>query len=142
MCTLLLSQTCDGCECGLTSLQEDPKEWLRSQSQASQPFPLAMFQVSGAHWSQCWPTTLGRHWHCPLFKSQLQFPWEGHVSSAVPILLQTHSEKEKDNIFENSGAKNQIHTYTSAHYVRFLNDLLIVFYILVKKPLTLSPPLM
>lgn len=75
----------------LTSLQDVPYECLGSQSQVWQLRPLAMFQVSGAQRSQCWPTTLGRQWHWPLLPSQWQSPDDGQLEGSLPSWLQTHS---------------------------------------------------
>ena len=57
-----------------------------SQSQASQPTPLASFQWSGAHWPQSSPITLGRHGHCPVVRLQIS-----SASLSDPSGLQLHS---------------------------------------------------
>ncbi len=75
----------------LASLQNVPYECLGLQSQVWQPRPLAMFQVSDAQWSQCWPITFGRQWHWPLLWSQWQSPDDGQLEGSLPSWLQTHS---------------------------------------------------
>lgn len=75
----------------LASLQDVPCECLGSQSQVWQPWPLAMFQASGAQRSQCWPMTFGRQWHWPLLRSQWQSPDDGQLEGLLPSWLQTHS---------------------------------------------------
>ena len=60
-----------------------------SQSQASQPTPLASFQWSGAHWPQSSPITLGRHGHCPVVRLQIS-----SASLSDPSGLQLHSAQK------------------------------------------------
>ncbi len=83
------------CRVPLTSLHEVPYECLGSQSQVWQPPPLAMFQVSGAQRSQCWPITFGRQRHWPLMRSQWQSADDGQLEGSLPSWLQTHSVDTK-----------------------------------------------
>ena len=68
----------------LTSLQAGPMERAVSQSQGSQPVPLASLQVLGAQRSQVCPTTPGRQRHCPVAASQRQFSASSQSSRTVP----------------------------------------------------------
>lgn len=71
-----------------TSLQAGPLARLGWQAQGWQPRPLVRFQKLGAQRSQLRPWTLGRHGHCPLLGSQLQWSVDGHCRASVPSRLQ------------------------------------------------------
>jgi hypothetical protein len=72
-----------------------PLTWLHcsapdptgSQSQASQPIPLAIFQWFSLHWSQFKPITFGLQEHCPVLR--LHEP----ASASVPNKLHVHSAR-------------------------------------------------
>lgn len=68
----------------LTSLQAGPRERAGSQSQCSQPVPLARRHVWGAQRSHVCPTTLGRHRHCPVAAAQRQLSESSQSSRTVP----------------------------------------------------------
>ena len=73
-------------------LHEGPSEPMGSQSQGSQPSPLAIFQWFSMHSSQCSPCTFGRQLHRPVTRSQ--------ANLGGSLLSNIMAEKVKTKIFQ------------------------------------------